>query len=154
MSIPDDLLEQSRHLANREPRRPRQASLRRAISTAYYSLFHLLINAAVSNGRSARHRDLLARAFQHRNRRTACAETSKLMSRSQDLSAVHLGRIADAFVLLQEDRQTADYDNSKTWTRSEVLDRIEIAGAAFESWNVIVGESISEDFLLQLLIQR
>ena len=86
--------------------------------------------------------------------RTACAETSKLMSRSQDLSAAHLGRIADAFVLLQQDRQIADYDNSKTWTRSEVLDRIEIAAAAFESWDVIVGEPISEDFLLQLLIQR
>ena len=41
MSFPNDLLEQARHLANREPKRPKQASLRRAVSTAYYALFHL-----------------------------------------------------------------------------------------------------------------
>lgn len=41
MAFPDDLLEQAVHLARREPGRPRQASLRRAISTAYYALFHL-----------------------------------------------------------------------------------------------------------------
>ena len=43
MSLHSDLLEQATFLVKREPRRPRQASLRRAISAAYYSLFHLLI---------------------------------------------------------------------------------------------------------------
>jgi hypothetical protein len=46
MSLPSDLLSQARHLLVREPRRPRQASLRRAISTAYYALFHLLTSQA------------------------------------------------------------------------------------------------------------
>jgi uncharacterized protein (UPF0332 family) len=40
----DDLLEQALHLAKREKKKPRQASLRRAVSTAYYALFHLLIH--------------------------------------------------------------------------------------------------------------
>jgi len=43
MSLAADLLEQAAHLASRERGRPRQVSLRRAISTAYYSLFHLVI---------------------------------------------------------------------------------------------------------------
>jgi hypothetical protein len=44
MSLQGDLLEQARHLAKRERRRPKQASLRRAISTAYYyALIHLLV---------------------------------------------------------------------------------------------------------------
>jgi len=48
MSLHYDLLEQAQHLANRERKQPRQASLRRAISSAYYALFHLLISEAVS----------------------------------------------------------------------------------------------------------
>ena len=43
MRLPEGLLEQAQHLVKREPKRPKQASLRRAISTAYYALFHLLI---------------------------------------------------------------------------------------------------------------
>jgi hypothetical protein len=46
-SLPEHLLEQARHLAGRERTRPRQASLRRALSTAYYALFHFLIREAV-----------------------------------------------------------------------------------------------------------
>ncbi len=56
MSLHDDLLEQAKHLANREPRRPKQASLRRAISAAYYALFHLLVDEATK---------LLAVDFEH-----------------------------------------------------------------------------------------
>ena len=46
MNLPADLLEQAEHLAGREATRPKQASLRRAISAAYYSVFHLLIREA------------------------------------------------------------------------------------------------------------
>ena len=46
MSLHGDLLDQASRLAVQEPRRPRQASLRRAVSAAYYALFHLLVDAA------------------------------------------------------------------------------------------------------------
>ena len=36
--------------AKRKPKRPRQASLRRAVSTSYYALFHLLICEATATG--------------------------------------------------------------------------------------------------------
>src|SRR5438309_3480401 len=75
MSLHADLLLQARQLATREPRRPRQASLRRAVSTAYYALFHLLISEATSRlitgpGRG-RLRQSLGRAFVHTAMREA-----------------------------------------------------------------------------------
>jgi len=48
MSLARDLLEQAQHLSRREPRRPRQASLRRAISAAYYAMFHLMVQEATT----------------------------------------------------------------------------------------------------------
>ena len=43
-----------------EPRNPKQASLRRALSTAYYALFHLLISEAVANWNRVNLRQRLA----------------------------------------------------------------------------------------------
>ena len=40
--IAEDLLATARRLAKASPRKPRQADLRRSISTAYYALFHAL----------------------------------------------------------------------------------------------------------------
>ena len=47
MAYADDLLDLAVRLANLEPANPRQACLRRAASTAYYALFHLLISEAM-----------------------------------------------------------------------------------------------------------
>lgn len=46
MSIHKDLLQQARLLAILDEKRPKQANLRRAISSAYYALFHYLIDEA------------------------------------------------------------------------------------------------------------
>jgi hypothetical protein len=74
MSFADDLLEQAYHLANRERENPKQASLRRAVTTAYYALFHLLIEEAVSNWSIARQRSILARTFDHGKMRSVCED--------------------------------------------------------------------------------
>jgi uncharacterized protein (UPF0332 family) len=44
MALAEDLLEQAFLLLNKESKNPKQASLRRAVSTAYYALFHLPIH--------------------------------------------------------------------------------------------------------------
>jgi hypothetical protein len=49
MSLHMDLLQQARRLARLDPNRPRQANLRRAVSAAYYALFHYLIDQACRN---------------------------------------------------------------------------------------------------------
>src|SRR3954451_14533992 len=63
-------LQQARRLARLDPRRPQQGNLRRAVSTAYYALFHFLIDRssrflAGSTGERERLRCLLARAYVH-----------------------------------------------------------------------------------------
>jgi len=69
MSLPNELLAQARHLATKEPRRPRDASLRRSVSAAYYALFHLLTAEAsrflVSGTDRGGLQSLLARGFAH-----------------------------------------------------------------------------------------
>ena len=45
--LSSELLKQAATLANLEQRRPKDASIRRAISTAYYSLFHFLLDEAM-----------------------------------------------------------------------------------------------------------
>ena len=71
VALAEDLLEQARHLANRERRRPKQASLRRSLSTTYYSLFHLFVQSAITNWRGEAQRIDLARGFEHRTMRRA-----------------------------------------------------------------------------------
>lgn len=46
MSLQGDLLDQAKQLAQLDLRRPKQANLRRAVSSACYGLFHLLTSEA------------------------------------------------------------------------------------------------------------
>ena len=65
MAFPDDLLKDAYHLAARDGNNPKQSSLRRAVSTAYYALFHLLIADFTANWRVRRERARLGRMFEH-----------------------------------------------------------------------------------------
>jgi uncharacterized protein (UPF0332 family) len=164
MPFAQDLLEQSAHLANREPRRPRQASLRRAVSTAYYALFHLLIQEATRNWKRAQQRQLLARAFEHGRMKVACdkkrTDLNTFMRRvpqppaNQRTIPQHLHVVVNTFIEAQQQRHTADYDNSKQWTRTEVLTQIANVTTAFESWHKIRDESLAQDYLVYLLVKE
>src|SRR5271157_5020531 len=147
MPLADDLLEQAQHLANREKKRPRQASLRRAVATAYYALFHLLIHEATRNWKRTAQRPLLARAFEHGRMKTAC---EKKRSELRDLLravppppppqlaiARHLYVVVDTFAQAQQQRHSADYDMASQWTRTGVLAQIATVNAAFQSWKAI-----------------
>jgi hypothetical protein len=75
LALHHDLLEQAEHLVARERKKPKQASLRRAVSAAYYALFHLLVNDGARllsptqpPGLSRR----VQRAFNHSDMRTVC----------------------------------------------------------------------------------
>jgi uncharacterized protein (UPF0332 family) len=162
MPFPEQLLEQAEHLANRERKRPRQASLRRAVSTAYYALFHLLIHEATLNWRRADQRALLARFFEHGRMKAASEKQRSECNRninatpppapSRELECIqHLRRVADTFFQAQQQRLMADYDNTKQWTRTEVLTQIQLVEEAFESWRQIRNEAIAQAYLISLL---
>ena len=109
MSLANDLIEQARHLAKRESKRPRQASLRRAVSTAYYALFHLLTTSAAANWRISRQRPVLARAFDHSAMREVCRKTNGLrFPDPQSPKVQNLKRVANIFTDLQHRRHATD----------------------------------------------
>ena len=159
MAFADDLLEQAYHLANRERRKPRQASLRRAVSTGYYALFHLLISEATLNWKRVGQRHALARVFEHGKMKNACLRkvgelnvyfTSKPQASFELTNAQHLMIVAKTFIQSQQKRHAADYDNSRVWTRTAATSQIKFISDAFQSWQVIRNEQASQAFLVSL----
>ncbi len=155
MAFADDLLEQAYHLANLESGDPKQASLRRAVSTACYALFHLLIDEAVGNWGVARQRSVLARTFDHGKMKSICEDHVKTFYISgQPISGVQLKNIAHTFVQLQENRHTADYDNAFVWSRTSAIAAIDLVSEAFSGWKSIRTQDTAQDYLLQLFLPK
>jgi hypothetical protein len=65
MPYAEELLELAQDIANLHPEQAHQSSLRRAVSTAYYALFYLLISEATTNWSRPELRATLARVFDH-----------------------------------------------------------------------------------------
>lgn len=163
MAFPDDLIEQALHLAQREPKRPKQASLRRAVSTAYYALFHLLTTETAKNWKRPSERHKLARMFEHSLMGKVCTakrnELNVHFSKNpppgpQLDAAKHLHTVAETFVQMLQHRQTADYDSATKWTRTDAIEKIESVKAAFESWKAIRREQAAQEFLVTLLLRE
>lgn len=155
MALADDLLEQARHLAKREPKRPKQASLRRAISAAYYSLFHLLISSAIFQWKGVDQRPHVARGFDHRAMKDASKRAAKLRFGTADAAiGGQLKTVAQAFIDLQQNRHAADYSYLKKWSRTEVQSHVDTAATAFAAWRSIQHEKLAKDYLISLLIKE
>jgi uncharacterized protein (UPF0332 family) len=146
MSRADDLLQLAEELSNLHAPNHRQVDLSRAVSTAYYALFHLLISEATANWREEGLRPILGRIFEHGKMKSACeAKISELnsyfegkpvRSREQAVST-HLHWVANIFVQSQQQRNDADYNAAKEWTDTEVATLIASVGQAFKSWRII-----------------
>jgi hypothetical protein len=139
---PDHLLQQAASLAAPQAGAPRQVDLRRAISAAYYGVFHFVLTAAADEivGRSRRGTDLYAlvyRSIGHRSLRELCNEVRKqqLPARYQKYSpkggfGPDLQAFADALTELQEQRHVADYDPSTRIKTSDAAVAIAVARRA------------------------
>lgn len=153
MALPDDLLGQAFLLLNKERKNPKQASLRRAVSTAYYALFHLLIQEASSNWSRADTRDYLARAFEHRIMKDACkrAENASYDPSVPANVVAKLRSVARAFRELQLQRHLADYSNITKWDRVKASAKVNQAKTAFGDWRSIRNQHAAQRFLVSLL---
>ena len=159
MSLHDDLLEQAEHLIGLDRPRPKQASLRRAISVAYYALFHLLVREAtealVSDPRLRR---LVPRAFDHSEMKQACRPfaAGTLPDHLRAVTTVpvpdDLKSVAEAFIHLQQARHDADYNVAGTFNRPGARDDARRARDAFEAWDRVRGQQIATVFLVNLLL--
>jgi hypothetical protein len=164
MALRHDLLEQARHLATREPTRPRQASLRRAVSASCYALFHFLAAEGARLSAPARPSGLRAqvrRASSHADMRALCrqfAGRTGLSDHMRSLVSLPLDpgliSIARQFLELQDERHAADYDISQGFSRFEVLNMIADVQTAFDDWSRVLVTPNATVFLTALLLNR
>lgn len=153
MPFSDDLLALAFDLAEKVAADPTQARLRRAVSTAYYALFHLLIDEAVGKWAVERQRSILARTFEHAKMKSICDDLLKGAKSGADVLP-ELVTVAKSFIQLQQQRHTADYDNSKQWSHTDVVRELNLAEAAFTAWRAVSDQPAAEDFLLQLFLPK
>jgi hypothetical protein len=152
----DDLLDIAAQLAQLVVGKPRQASLRRAISSAYYALFHALAqlcaNRLVTYSAPWDVYSPIYRTMDHGRAKDVFRRLSSIRGRQ-------IAFIGETFIPLQERRHWADYDPSpfpigpgKMLGRDETRDLIELARQA-----VTQIESLSAEdrlFLAAQLIAR
>jgi len=148
MTLHSDLLEQAFHLAMRERKKPRQASLRRSVSASYYALFHLLIDAAIKRAfpgeDRAPLRHYLARTISHSDIKNLAQDFSRA-SVPENLRPVlgidtldeRLVFVAKAFIQLQNARLDADYNLSKKFVKSKVIELTFMTKKAFDCWEEV-----------------
>ena len=139
---PDDLLMISEGLARGAlgsgRGRPRQAELRRAVSTAYYAMFHALALCGANTlaGASREIRSLPAwrqiyRALEHGHARNQCnnrAVVNRFPPEIRDF--------AELFGEMQLYRQSADYDPDASFSRSHVINLIGETARVVNRFNI------------------
>ncbi len=167
-----DLIEQADTLARLGGQgAPRQANLRRAVSSAYYAVFHYLVDAACRAILGTQHaqqayRYALSRAFVHATMKAACssfAGTQLPEAVAKPLPKDATGRysiapeiqqIAALFKELQQKRYLADYDLSERFKRSEVLTLIEQVAQQIENFGGLPASNDRQFFLVSLLVWK
>ena len=147
-----DLIEAARALTESVRGRPTQARLRRAVSTAYYAMFHTLAASAANlfigrRRNAAWHRAY--RALEHGRAKSACRQAQKMQEFPADIR-----NFADVFVVLQIERQKADYAlDADAYRKSDVLGYIvsaELAARRFEQAEV----GTRRDFAAHVLFRQ
>jgi hypothetical protein len=149
-----DQLENARLLATHDKRQPRQASLRRAVSTAYYAVFQAICatcaDALVDRRSPWEFYTPVFRAPDH-------YRTAQALLQDVPVIGAELHRLGFAFRELMAAREWADYnpeprpnyqEGSPPFTREEALTLIEAADEA-----LAILERLDEDARLKLAIR-
>lgn len=139
--IPSDFLLTAKELANAANRKPRQSSLNRAISTAYYAMFHALARCCADTmiGGSGSVRSKPAwrqvyRALEHGFAKNACSNEKIIALFPQEIQD-----FANIFVTMQAKRHIADYDPEAKLYKSAVnfdIGAVDSAIAGFDKASI------------------
>ena len=133
---PRDLIRIARQLASGAVSggrgRPRQAELRQAVSATYYALFHALAlcgaNLLAGSNRDRPAWQQAYRALEHGHARNQCNDRSAMGTFPAEIR-----RFGDRFVLMQDQRQQADYSPNVDFARDWVLQLIDESEDAIEA---------------------
>lgn len=113
--------------------RPRQAMLKRAVSAAYYAMFHVLCdsNANALIGTSPRTGSLSAWTITYRALDHNFAREQMRQNRAALSSPVQ--NFGETFRVLQENRHRADYDPNTRFSQDDAVNLIDRAENAIQS---------------------
>ncbi len=145
---PEHLFEQADKLSSPPSAgRPRQVDIRRAISAAYYGVFHAAITAAADQfvgvtKRSTSQYGLVYRSVDHGWLRTLCEEVKKPILAAKYAPhapsngfGANIVAFAAAVLELQEKRHAADYDPMIRVKSSDAVLAVRTARAALRRFN-------------------
>lgn len=152
MAYPDDLLEDAKNLLGASGKKPRQSVLRRAVSTAYYGVFHLLVADFVANWRLPNQRARLGRMFEHRRMSGAPLEYGD--KKKPTPTEQEIKQLIDKFTQLQKDRYEADYNVGKIWSQTDAKRTIDLADEIFTTWRHIRKRKSAQNHLLSMFGAR
>lgn len=162
MSEPRALLALARKLLTLKAKKFGTAPVRRAVSTAYYALFHLLTEAAaglfVTPG--SPHAAALRRTFDHQPMKVASGmvRNGYLPQLFGEKKAFNLPAglvaVASAFVDLQAERETADYDSARPVRPEKAAQLVATAEQAFTAWESVNGTDEARLYLASFLLYK
>lgn len=165
MSLADDLLGVAREMAESTNPVWQQARLRRAASTAYYALFHLLVEEAAARFvDDPKIRTLVARGFSHTDlMKVATTFESGAGALPKHIKLVFadaiphgIVEISKVFILLQRNRHEADYDLLSVFVQHEVVEIVSKAEQAFADFRTLLANPAAKSaidlFLSSLLL--
>jgi hypothetical protein len=169
MSHHEDLLDHALDLVtmSRGPANP--ANFRRAISAAYYAVFHLFIDEACQFAASGEgFADLqrmafltqLRRAFDHATIRKLMARVGsggltredKVLICSGGKLDQQLKNIGTWYLELHDGRTDADYDLGSAIGETEAITLVEAAVKVFETWAQVRGSAQAKGLLAALIV--
>jgi hypothetical protein len=122
--------------------------MRRAISTAYYAVFHLLVEDFTEHWEFKDQRARLGRMFNHQRMRDAGVKLKD--EKNPTAIEMDLKNIRTDFGQLQEDRHRADYDVGWKIVPTDVINSITLAEATFAKWRAIRDDGAARHHLLSM----
>ena len=136
---------------------------RRAVSAAYYALFHHINGGAVdliapNVPVQTNHR--IQRWFEHAEIKKVCGRflpaklDQPLLDLIGDTASPDLRNVAQSFITLQEARHNADYNLGYILTSEETEQFILLALVAMDSWDRIANSAEANIFILSLLMWK
>jgi uncharacterized protein (UPF0332 family) len=166
MSLPLELLDTAKFLLKRERTKPKQATLRRAVSTAYYAFFHLLIEESTkaflgAQGTQKKLRTTFGRVFEHTEMKDAAKQFAspslpdvwKNVLGNQPV-AQSLKVVAETFIAVQTERHRADYNLQLNFSKREAQKIIDDIERAFRLWQQCKTTPEARVFLLALFTKK
>lgn len=143
-----------------------EAQLRRAVSTAYYAVFHTVLRAGAGQymgdgGARGAGYGLIYRGFTHSRVKRVCEQLA--LSRLPGSLQRQLGRtavsqdmqsFAEAFVALHDQRELADYDPLLVITQQDVVDAVVAADLALLAFDATAEDERADVLALMLVSGR